>query len=93
MQAVMAVSSGRASPKFGRFPGRLRQMRRRIAVALRSIRVSAYIAMSVANVIALPTMPAMIRARKPRGDPQVANWRADLDVEAEPIGPLRALVA
>jgi hypothetical protein len=35
-------------------------MRRRIAAALRSIRAFAYIAMSIANVIALPVRAAMI---------------------------------
>jgi len=69
-------------------------MRRRIAAALRSIRAFAYIAMSVANVIALPARAAMIPRREPRVDPRVANRHAEPDVpEAESIGPFRALVA
>jgi D-alanyl-D-alanine carboxypeptidase len=52
-------------------------MRRRIAAALRSIRAFAYIAMSIANVIALPARAAMIPRREPGADPRVAYRRAD----------------
>jgi len=66
-------------------------MRRRIAATLRSIRAFAYIAMSVANVIALPATAAMIS--RPETPCRSARC-AEPDVpEAESIGPFRALVA
>jgi hypothetical protein len=55
-------------------------MRRRIAAALRSIPAFAYIAMSIANVIALPARAAMIPRREPGADPRVAYRRAAPDV-------------
>jgi hypothetical protein len=69
-------------------------MRRRIAAALRSIRAFAYIAMSIANVIALPVRAAMIpRPETPCRSARCESARGPDVPEAESIGPFRALVA